>query len=104
MTQEKRTYVVSGLMVIIAVILLKILAVKATNYLLTPKIGSTYGATNKLLVNNNEGGFYEELEYNQVKVYDYNNDSVFYILTMYNGVNCNDTCASTIVEFSNRYK
>ena len=104
MTQEKRKYVVSALMIIIAVILIRILSVQLTNYWLTPKIGNSYGATNKLLINDNKGGFYEQLEYNQVKVYNYTNDSVFYILTMYNGVNCNDTCASTIVDFSKTYR
>jgi len=29
--------------------------------------------------------------------------SAYYILTMYNGVNCNDSLASTIVEFSKIY-
>lgn len=104
MTSEKRVYVVSALMLIIAIILIRILSVQLTNYWLTPKVGHSYGATNKLLVNDNKGGMYEQMEYSQVQVYNYTNDSVFYILTMYNGVNCNDTCASTIVEFSQRYR
>lgn len=104
MTSEKRVFVVSALMLIIAIILIRILSVQLTNYWLTPKIGHSYAAYNKLLVNDNKGGLYEQMEYSQVQVYNYTNDSVFYILTMYNGVNCNDTCASTIVEFSQRYK
>jgi hypothetical protein len=104
MTNEKRIYVVSFLMLLIAVLLIRILAVQLTNYWLTPKIGQSYSRYAKVLVNNNEGGFYEDSEYNQVKVYNYTNDSVFYILTMYNGVNCNDSGASTIVEFAKLYK
>jgi hypothetical protein len=104
MIKEKRVYVVSVLLVLIAVLLMRILAVQLTNYWLTPKIGHSYSRYAKVLVNDNEGGFYEESEYNQVKVYNYTNDSVFYILTMYNGVNCNDSGASTIVEFAKLYK
>lgn len=104
MIKEKRAYVVSALLVLIAVLLMRILAVQLTNFWLTPKIGNTYSRYQKLLVNNNEGGFYEEAEYNQVKVYNYTNDSVFYIMTMYNGVNCNDSSSATIVEFAKLYR
>jgi hypothetical protein len=103
MMQGKRVYVVSALMLIISIILIRILAVQLTNYCLTPKVGQSYSAYQKVLVNDNDGALYEEMEYTQVQVYNYTNDSVFYILTMYNGVNCNDSLASTIVEFSKIY-
>lgn len=104
MTSDKKTFAVSALVILAFIILLRILAVKAVNYVLTPKIGQTYGRSEKILVTNDNGSISEQIEYNQVKVYDCTNDSVFYIITMYNGVNCNDSSASTIVNFSNSYQ
>lgn len=104
MTSDKKTFAVSALVILAFIILLRILAVKAVNYVLTPKIGQTYGRSEKILVTNDNGSISEEIEYNQVKVYDCTNDSVFYIITMYNGVNCNDSSASTIVNFSKSYQ
>ena len=103
MTNETRKYAVNGLLIFIALILLKILISQFSNYWLTPRIGEEYGASQKMLVSNNQGGFYEVNEYTQVKVYNYTNDSVFYILTMYNGVSCYDSCSSTILQFSKFY-
>lgn len=104
MTSDKKTFAVSALVILAFIILLRILAVKAVNYVLTPKIGQTYGRSEKILVTNDNGSISEQIEYNQVKVYDCTNDSVFYIITMYNGVNCNDSSASTIVNFSKSYQ
>lgn len=104
MTSEKRKYVVSAMLILCFIILLRILALKATNYWLTPKVGHSFGRMQKILVNDGNGVFHEETEWNQVKVYNYTNDSVYYILTEYNGINCNDSLASTIVEFSAMYR
>lgn len=98
MTNAKKIFVVSTLL--LSAVLLRFLAVKLTNIKLKPIIGENYGSYQKII--DKEGN--ELGEYNQVVVYNCTSDSVFYILTMYNGVNCNDSGASTIVEFAKLYK
>lgn len=87
----------------IVVILLRILTTELTNYWLTPKVGHSYSSFQKILVNDADGNIYEQGEYNQVKVYSYNNDSVFYVITVHNGAIYNDSSASTIADFSKLY-
>lgn len=98
MTNAKKIFVVSTLL--LSAILLKVLAVKLTNGYLTPVIGNSYSSYQKLT--DKAGNVISE--YNQVFVYKCTSDSVFYILTMYNGVNCNDSSASTITDFAKLYR
>jgi len=98
MTNAQKIFVVSTLL--LSAILLKVLAVQLTNSYLRPVVGNSYGSYQKIIdKDGNQIG-----EYNQVLVYNCTTDSVFYILTMYNGVNCNDSSASTITDFAKLYK
>lgn len=98
MTNALKIFVVST--IILSAILLKVLAVKLTNIYLTPVVGHSYGSYQKLT----DKAGNPISEYNQVLVYNCNSDSVFYIITMYNGVNCNDSSSSTITDFAKLYK
>jgi hypothetical protein len=100
----KRSPIVVNLaLLIFALIVIRVLAVQLTNYILTPKVGNCYSRYQKSLVTDDNGGVYEEMEYNQVKVYKVTKDSVFYNMTMYNGKNCNDSGSASIVEFAEVY-
>jgi hypothetical protein len=98
MTNAQKTFVVSTLL--LSAILLKVLAIQLTNSFLRPVVGNSYGSYQKLT----DKAGNQISEYNQVLVYNCTSDSVFYILTMYNGVNCNDSSASTITDFAKLYK
>lgn len=100
---KKNLIVVNLALLIFAVIVIRMLAVQLTNYLLTPKVGSSYSTYQKVLVYDADGNVAEQSEYNQVKVYNCNNDSVFYLITIHNRTICNDSSASTIAEFSKLY-
>jgi hypothetical protein len=104
MMREKKLLVVNITLLVFGIILIRWLAIEITHYFLRPNIGNSYSHISKVYVADDEGSLYEDVEYNQVKVYKCTNDSVFYLLTMYNGVNCNDTGSATIEEFAKLYK
>jgi hypothetical protein len=103
MMLKKNSIVVNLALLIFAVIVIRVLAVQLTNYILTPKVGNCYSRYQKTLVTDDHGGVYEQMEYNQVKVYKVTNDSVFYSVTMYNGKNCNDSGSASKIEFAEIY-